>query len=382
MVYMNLPSTDLNPPVPETRPSKRGGFTLWFFGIGILVGLLAIPAVLYFKAQSVLGEISVAEQTITPNIFTPRPPVNEPPIIPPPVEEAVPPDAKIDQPQPEVSAPAETYVEPAPEGDRLNFLLLGIRGVADPYGGTLTDSIMVVSYRLSNGRLALISLPRDLFITLPFRNVRSKINYAYALGRKLGNERDGLELAKHAVQYVTGLKIDYVVRADFEAFQKAVDTLGGVEITLAKPFVENLQWRGEGGFALPAGQQTLTGKQALYYVRSRYSTSDFDRARRQQQILLALKDKVTSLGVITNPGKISDLLSIVGDHVRTDMAVETMKRLIPLTQNADFTSVQTKVFDNSPGGRLYSTFINRQYVLLPRGGTFAGLREDAHNILK
>lgn len=352
--------------------------TAWFFVIGILLGLAIIPATLYFKAQSILGEISVAEQPLSKQFFqTKIAPIPEAAI------EEPPPGTKVDAPSPE-AAPAEPepFIEPVRESDRLNVLLLGIRGVDDPYGGVLTDSIMVVSFKPSNGHLALISIPRDLYVPIPFSGAQRKINEAYQIGRRFGHERDGLELAKRTVEYVTGLQIEYVVRADLTAFEKAVSALGGVDVTLSKPFVEDLQWRGQGVFSLPAGRITLNAEQANFYVRSRYTTSDFDRARRQQQVLVGLKDKALSLGVLANPSKISELLSILGDHVRTDMAVATMKGLIPTAQTMDFGHLTTKVFDNSPGGRLYSTLINRQYVLLPKGGSFAGMRDDSRSILK
>ena len=358
--------------------------TIWFFAIGLLVALAAIPVSLFFKAQSVLWEISVADESVSSRLFLPKVDLGTltpEAVLPENFREDPPPGTKVDEPVVKTPAlPSDSYQVPAKEADRLDVLLLGIRGVDDPYGGTLTDSIILASYQRSTGKSGLISIPRDLYITIPFQGVRSKINYAYALGRKLGGERDALELAKHAVQYVTGVQIDYVARADFTAFEQAVDALGGLEITLDKQFSETLQWQGEGGFSLPAGRQTINGQQALYFVRSRYSTSDFDRARRQQQVLVAFKDRALGLNILTNPGRLSELLTIAGDHVRTDMDFETMKGLLPIAQNANFNEVKNLVFDNRPGGWLYSTVINKQYVLLPKSGTFKEMRTDAQQI--
>jgi len=108
-----------------------------------------------------------------------------------------------------------------------------------------------------------------------------------------------------------------------------VDALGGVTIYLDKPFVEDKQWwcdeNGENcrpfivncrPFIVKAGKQTLDGETALLYIRSRFSSSDFDRIRRQQQVLLAIKDKVLSLGVLANPVKINELFNIIADHIK------------------------------------------------------------------
>lgn len=358
--------------------------TAWFFVIGFSLAVLAIPVSLYLKTQSVLGVISIAKDPLNERLFLPQVSLEsgaKDADIPAGFREEPPPGAVVDEAPAEARYFSDPYKVPAHDPDRLNVLLLGIRGVDDPYGGTLTDTIMIASYRYSTKKMALISIPRDLYLTIPFQNVRAKINYAYALGRRLGSERDALELARHTVQYVSGLNIDYVARADFTAFEQAIDALGGVKITLEKAFEENLQWQGSGGFKLPAGTQVLDGQTALYFVRSRYSTSDFDRARRQQQVIIALKDRAFDLNVVTNPAKIFDLLSIAGDHVRTDMPTEKMKQLLPLAQGADFGSIKTLVFDNRAGGRLYSTLINKQYVLLPKVGTFVDLRSDAQSIL-
>jgi len=267
--------------------------------------------------------------------------------------------------------------------NRINILLLGIRGIGDPYGGALTDTIMVASFRKDTDRVALISIPRDLYVKLILKNGKvfeGKINEAYVFGREQGGELGGLSFAKEVVSYISGLKIDYALRADMDALKEVVDTLGGIDIYLKRPFSERSQWRGEGGFFLPAGKNSLNGDQALYYIRSRYSTSDFDRARRQQQVLLAIKDKVMSLGFLSNPVKIYSLINLVGNHVRTDIPSSQIKYFLKLVSNIKISQIIHKVFDTSSAGHLYATYKDKRYILLPVGGTFDAIRKDCRNI--
>ena len=92
---------------------------------------------------------------------------------------------------------------------------------------------------------------------------------------------------KELVSKITGVYIDKAVILDFFSFEKIIDQVGGIDIVLENPFEEKQQWGYE--FSLPAGPNHLDGKNALYYARSRFSSSDFDRSRRQQEVMFALK---------------------------------------------------------------------------------------------
>lgn len=281
--------------------------------------------------------------------------------------------------------PSSEYT-PQKDEDRINAVLLGIRGEGDPDGGLLTDGIMVVSFKKSTGEIALISIPRDLYLQMPGETRYEKINAAYAIG--LGKYDNGLDYAKKTVAYVTGLYIDYTAAINFDAFKDVIDLLGGVTIYLDKPFIEDKQWwcdeNGENcrPFIVEAGTQTLDGERALLYVRSRFSSDDFDRARRQQQILLALKDKILSLGVLSDPLKISGILDVLSNNVRTDVSPWEVPKLIELAKNANADNIKRKVFENSEQGLLYQTKISGIYVLLPTEGNFSKIRETCQNIFQ
>jgi LCP family protein required for cell wall assembly len=280
---------------------------------------------------------------------------------------------------------------PEKDPDRINILLLGMRGLEDPgEGKLLSDAIIIASIKKSTGQVALISIPRDLYVRIWCFKGKKKINFAYLHG--------GLDCAKKTVSYLTGLYIDYAVSVNFKALQEAVDALGGITIYLEEPFEEDLQWAKEGWqedehwfikeidgeekwvFYLPAGVNHLDGQTALYYVRSRYSTNDFDRMRRQQQVLLALKEKALSLGVLANPIKIYNLLDILGKNIRTDMGLADIGNLINLASYLDAQHIKRKIFDTSPEGLLYHTFINGEYILLPVGDNFEQIQQACKNI--
>ncbi|MDD5589875.1 MAG: LCP family protein, partial [Candidatus Portnoybacteria bacterium] len=213
---------------------------------------------------------------------------------------------------------SEDWPQPEKDPDRTNILLLGLRGAGDENGGLLTDTIILLSVKKSTNEVAMISIPRDLYVVMPQapgqkNSLKEKINFAYALGeeRKSGG---GLVYSKAVVSRITNLYIDYAVSVDFMAFKETVDILGGIDVNLENPFVETTQFAKEMVLELPAGKNHLDGETALFFVRSRYSTSDFDRARRQQQVLLAIKNKALSSGILLNPVKIFELLNTMGRH--------------------------------------------------------------------
>lgn len=264
--------------------------------------------------------------------------------------------------------------------DRINILLLGLRGAGDPNGGLLTDTMMVVSFKPKTNEVALVSVPRDLYVTIPNTDNKGKINEVYENGMKNGDWKGGLKYSKQEIEEVTGLDIHYTVSVDFSAFKEIVDTLGGVTIYLDKPFVESVPFE-EGYISLPAGSNNLTGQKALLYSRARYSSSDFDRARRQQQVLVAVKDKAMNLGILSNPVKLVSILDSAGNHVRTDAELWEIKELAGMFRNANTSNIKRKVFDTSKEGLLTESHNSAgQYILQPVGGNYDKMQEACKNI--
>jgi LCP family protein required for cell wall assembly len=180
-----------------------------------------------------------------------------------------------------------------------------------------TDTIMIVHISEDRERASVVSLPRDSYAVTPAtvdertgKQVPGhpiKINAAYAEG--------GPNLTVRTVEDMTHVKIDHYLEVDFTSFMRTVDVLGGVRICTAVPLKDTYT-----GLDLPAGHHTLTGGQALQYVRARHvdGASDLGRMKRQQRFLAALVDRATSSGILLNPMKFRDVTRAVLGSVRAD----------------------------------------------------------------
>ena len=277
---------------------------------------------------------------------------------------------------------------PSPEENRFDVLILGIRGEdqtsVEDAGGLLTDTILVATFDKESKEMALVSIPRDLYVDLVMTatngkqvEVKGKINEMYEKGLANGG---GIDLAEKVVSKITDVYIDKTVVFDFNAFQETVDMLGGIDIYLAKPFNEPTQWGYD--FSLPAGDNHLNGEQALYYVRSRFSTSDFDRARRQQDVIAVIKNKVLSLGFLSNPLKIDSLLSDLKGNIRTDFQIWDINDILTLAKSLN-PKQSVKNYVISTDNLVYETHAtDGEYILLPKEANYAGIKNLFKNILQ
>lgn len=254
-----------------------------------------------------------------------------------------------------------------------SFLVMGYGGGGHE-GGKLTDTMMVVYVQPKLERIDLISIPRDLWVSFPVNGDQEsywKINAAYALGSDDRNYPNKLpeytgaggggELAKYAVTKVTGLPIDHYAVVDFYSFQEAIDVLDGINVDVERTFddykypiegeEDNSCGKSEEDIAavsatmsgqkledefpcryehlhFDAGSTEMDGETALKYVRSRHSATDggdFNRAARQRQLILGVKEKVLSIGFL--PKAIPFINSLSNDF-HTNMDLATMTGLI------------------------------------------------------
>lgn len=276
------------------------------------------------------------------------------------------------------------------EGDgRINILLLGMGGAGYP-GGDLTDTIMIASIDPKNKDMAMLSIPRDLWVNIP-GNGYSKINAAHHWGNVMaeqgqlldGKEINGPELIKKTVSEIVDLPIHYYITMDFSGFIKLVDRVGGLDIyvdkSISDPYYPSSDFKYE-YFSLSKGQHHMDGALALKYARSRKTTSDFDRAKRQQKVIAAIKEKTISLNLVANPKKIVDIAKILGDHIRTDIQPWEMERLVSIARDIDTSKVITKVIDDSPNGPLVGKYINGQSALITKTGDYSEIQSIAHSI--
>ncbi len=172
---------------------------------------------------------------------------------------------------------------------RLNLLLLGIdRRPGETGLGYRTDTMMLVSLDPKTHSVGLLSIPRDLYVQLPGYSAPQRINTALALG-ELQRAGYGPTLAMQTVQYNLGMPINDYVIADFNALIKLVDSIGGIDVDVPAPIADyDFPDMGYGydPLILSAGLQHMDGYTAQKYARTRHGDSDFDRARRQQQVLV------------------------------------------------------------------------------------------------
>jgi cell envelope-related transcriptional attenuator len=270
---------------------------------------------------------------------------------------------------------SETPKTPEKRGSK-NILIAGIGGRGHP-GGELTDSLMLANMNYDTKTVTLLSIPRDLYVAYS-SNSAGKINALYPMGQK---QNEGVNLLAKKVSEITNQPIHHYLIIDFSGFKSIVDALGGVEVNVPKKIYDreypNNNW-GYEIFSLNAGLQTLDGKTALKFARSRHSTSDFDRSSRQQLLLKAIKDKALSLGILTNPAKISELIDSVRNNLSTDLTVGDLVDIGLAFKDMSNTNILMYSYNNEcngicmPGSYLYTPGrddFGGAWVLLPENAT-------------
>lgn len=240
------------------------------------------------------------------------------------------------------------------DGDaRVNILLLG-KGGAGHDGGNLTDSIQLLSVDIFNNTVGIVGIPRDLYAES--QKSASKINavYSAAEGKQKGS---GGKAIKELVGKVTDTTVHYFALIDFSGLTEMVDAIGGIDLNVPKA-INDTEYPAEDGsdsyttFKLAAGQRHMDGDLALKYVRSRHSTSDFDRLARQQQVISAIKDKALSAGIVTNPAKLTRLMEALADNFRTDMTPREVALLFERISEIEKGHITNIVLGNGGFGSL------------------------------
>ncbi|HRI06123.1 MAG TPA: LCP family protein [Candidatus Dojkabacteria bacterium] len=213
-------------------------------------------------------------------------------------------------------------------GKYTNVLLVGIDSRGDKSKLQNTDTMIIASYNYDTGNTVMYSIPRDLYVEIPAepKGYFQKINAMYATGEKR-SKGGGFAFLEKAIKNTTGLEIQYHAMIDLQGFKKIIDTLGGVTVNVENSFTDTcypLDGTEKTKYfcaLLPGmaqtisfkeGPQTMNGTVALQYARSRHAAgtegSDFARGRRQQRVLIAVKDKVLSSGTLLNPQKVLEIL--------------------------------------------------------------------------
>jgi polyisoprenyl-teichoic acid--peptidoglycan teichoic acid transferase len=272
---------------------------------------------------------------------------------------------------------------------RVNILLAGTSEDDPDHGGAdLTDSIMLTSIDTKNNTGFTVSIPRDLWVAYGetcSAGYQGKVNVAYQCGKDVefkeaGYAEGGMGLLQKIVSQNLGLPIHYYGKINYTAFKDAVDAVGGIQITVNSDdprgvYDPNIQKKDGGPLKLANGVQKLDGKTALALARSRNSAGgygmtrgDFDRTTYQRAMLLALKDKALSAGVISNPAKLGDLLDAAGDNVDTDFKTNELRRLYEISKKINNSKVQSIDLASDEVGLLKTGAYNGQSIVLPTAG--------------
>ncbi len=238
-----------------------------------------------------------------------------PPSTPPPRKAM--PDSRPAQPTaPTVPSATATPLAGQPLDRTVNILLLGSdRRPHMP--NWRTDVIMIIALDLANGQAAAISLPRDLYLDEIPGHRPNKINVVDYLGEQDEPGGGGPRLLARILQERLGIPIHFYLRFEFEGFQKVIDALGGLEIEIDCPAYEYLPEENL-YLNLRPGRQTLTGAQALAYVRARNQGGDLERARRQQRVVWAVRNQILQRNLLP---RIPALYAALRDHVQTDIGL-------------------------------------------------------------
>ncbi len=271
--------------------------------------------------------------------------------------------------------------------ERINILLLGYGGPGHD-GPYLTDSMMLVSLLPKTHQAAMVSIPRDLWVTIPAftdRTYAGKINEAYEIGiddaswkkkrpEYTGRRTAGGELASAVVGAVTGLHIDYWLGVDFQAFRDVVNELGGIDLTVDQVLHDTQFPKGETDDYMTvhfnAGPQHMDGERALQFTRSRYSTNDFDRSKRQQKVLLAVRQKVFSINAVP---KMLGLFDALQKNVITNLTIADLRLLAEAARSQPDEDVHRIALDNTNLLRDTSSAIG-QYILIAKDKDFEALQ--------
>lgn len=279
---------------------------------------------------------------------------------------------------------------------RINILVLGIGGQGHE-APDLTDTILIMSIDPVNHKTALLSIPRDLWVKVP-NHGSMKINAAYETGKydylkkqDMSNSNTaaveaGFATADKAVESVTGIPIHYHTLVNFQAFKQAIDTVGGITIDVPETLYDPTFTRENGGSAVIAykGTQTMNGTKALMYVRSRHTSSDFARSQRQRAVIIALQQKIFTLGVMSNPSKISSLLDAFGNNIVTDLSLSNVSRLYSITKQIPNDKIESVGLTDTGNVLVTTGMISGQSVVYPVAGldNYADIQNYVRNKLR
>lgn len=368
------------------------------------------PVQAIFATNTPAGQEPVIEPTNTRQPASPAPPPTVPPTETPAATMTTAATATQSEPQIEATRPLPTVffaVEPE-EGlvaggtavptrvptvprpyDLLNVLLLGGDDTLTGDSTIRTDTMIVVSINRETGTVSMLSLPRDMYVWIPSgfsgQGFMGRLNVAYGVGENIGYTGGGFGLLRQTILYNFGINTHYYARVNFDGFQEIIDTLGGIEIAVdcayqdyaligAEVPGDAIEVGEDGLWTLPVGYYEMDGAEALWYARTRGNSDDFDRGRRQQQIIRAIWRTVRDTGQL-DVTTLPSLWSQAMNTIETDMTLTDILGLLPIALDLDISQVEQftliRTYHTQPWQPPDGTFVQ-----LPIYDTLRPLMED------
>lgn len=232
----------------------------------------------------------------------------------------------------------------------------------------LTDSIIVLTFNPQTQSGGMLSIPRDLLVRPSSINREVKINMVHPIGEASGVPGGGPVLLRDTIEELTGYPIDYYVRVNFDGFKKIIDLIGGIDIDVPYDIVDHEYPTENFGIEelyIPKGRHHMDGELALKYARTRHADNDYRRAARQQQVIMAIKDKVMQPGIMASLlPRLPGLAIALANSVQTDMPVE---KVIALARTVDKMGLDnlTRVVIDQKMGEVNPAYGELGYTLIP-----------------
>jgi polyisoprenyl-teichoic acid--peptidoglycan teichoic acid transferase len=270
--------------------------------------------------------------------------------------------------------------------ERVNVLVMGIdqrEGEVDP--AYRTDTMIVLTLDPVTLRAGMLSIPRDLWVPIPGYD-NGRINTANFLGDAYDYPGGGPALARKTVQQLLGVPIHYYARVNFTAFEDLVDRIGGITVNVPEDIYDPeypTENYGTEVFSINKGVQQLDGATALKFARTRHSLAngDFDRARNQQLVIMAVKEKLSDPQVLLSlVGSAPEIVKQLSGSVKTDLTLDQVQQLAALVQKIDRGNIQSAVLDQT-----YTEFATTltnppQQVQVPIRSKIAELRDTFFSV--
>lgn len=241
--------------------------------------------------------------------------------------------------------------------DLMNIVLLGNDEELSDDNFIRTDTMIIVSINRTTGTVAMLGLPRDLYVYIPGWTMQ-RLNLAYQRGASVGWTDGGFGLLRQTILYNFGINVHYYAMVNLTGLKAVIDTLGGVEVAVDCAIL-NLPLIGaevpaaatrvteEGSYLLPVGVYGMNGAEALWYARARDNAIEFDRQRRQMQLLRAIWREARDRGLLTNAPA---LWGEIQPYLETNLTFEDLIGLLPIALNLDPRGIENFNFR-----RLYHT---------------------------